>query len=129
MLRLMYHAGCRLFIVSNKPRHICLRILETEGVLHCFETIVTRDSRSPYYCGKEEMIEGLLVKSAIGREHSVMVGDTTDDAQAAAAVGIEFVWMTHGYGSAIEMSSFPTAHSFDNFSQFSRLLAKEPVCD
>ena len=46
-LRMMKAEGQRLFVVSNKPRHISLRILEREGLLPLFERIYTRDSRTP----------------------------------------------------------------------------------
>lgn len=129
VLRLMQDGGHRLFVVSNKPLHISLQILEKEEILQYFEAVITRDSRSPNYCGKEEMIRAVLVERSVGREHCLMVGDTTEDANAAATSGIKFIWMTHGYGSAAQMSSLPVAHSFESFSQFLPLLMKEPICD
>jgi len=129
VLRLMHDGGHRLFVVSNKPRHVSLQILEREDILQYFEAVITRDSRSPNYCGKEEMVRAVLVERSIGREHCLIVGDTTEDANAAAAAGIKFVWMTHGYGSASQMSSFPVAHSLESFSQFLPLITKERICD
>src|SRR5450432_939296 len=59
-LRALKKAGKRLFVVSNKPRHISVRILEVEGTLSLFEEVVTRDSREPAYAGKLEMLVPLL---------------------------------------------------------------------
>jgi|SRR5271165_3609900 len=128
VLRVMHERGHRLFVVSNKPRQISLQILKREGVLECFEAIVTRDSRLPNYHGKEEMIRTLLAERIIGKK-CFMVGDTAEDANAAASAGIEFIWMMHGYGTAVEMASIPIAHALDSFSQFLPLMMKEPVCD
>jgi phosphoglycolate phosphatase len=129
VLRQMHDGGHRLFVVSNKPRHVSLQILEREDILQYFEAVITRDSRSPNYCGKEEMIRAVLAERSLGSEQCLMVGDTTEDANAAAAARIKFIWMTHGYGSAAQMSSFPVAHSLESFSQFLPLITKEPICD
>lgn len=129
VLRLMHDGGHRLFVVSNKPRHVSLQILEREDILQYFEAVITRDSRSPNYYGKEQMIRAVLAERSIGSEHCLMVGDTTEDANAAAAAGIKFVWMTHGYGSTAQMSSLRVAYSLESFSQFLPLITKEPICD
>jgi phosphoglycolate phosphatase len=128
VLRKMHELGHRLFVVSNKPRHISLQILEREGILNLFEAIVTRDSRSPAYLGKEEMIKTLLSERVIAVEKCLMVGDTMEDANAAATTRIRFIWMTHGYG-AVQMSSIPVAYMLQSFSQFLPLLAEEPSSD
>jgi len=129
VLRTMHERGHRLFVVSNKPRRSSLQILKRERILEYFEAIVTRDSRSPNYRGKEDMIGTLLAERAITGEKCLMVGDTTEDANAAASAGIQFIWMTHGYGTVIEMSSIPVARTLDNFSQFLSLIPKESFCD
>ena len=126
VLRRMHGRGHRLFVVSNKPRHISLQILERERLLQYFEAIVTRDSRLPDYRGKEEMIGALLADRVITVEDCVMVGDTSEDARAAASAGINFVWMSHGYGTAVQMSSVPAVPKVDSLSQLLPLLLKEP---
>ena len=126
VLRTMHEWGHRLFVVSNKPRDISLQILKRERLLEYFEEIVTRDSRSPDYRGKGEMIGALLAERVITVEKCVMVGDTTEDAKAAASAGINFIWMTHGYGTAVQMSSVPVAHTLGSLSQLLPLMLKEP---
>ena len=122
VLGMLHERGHRLFVVSNKPRHVSIQILEREGILHYLEAVVTRDSRSPQHSGKEEMIKTLLAEHLINREKCLMVGDTEEDANAAASFGIEFVWMTHGYGTMVPMSPVPVAHSLDSFSQLLSLI-------
>lgn len=128
VVRRMHELEHRLFVVSNKPRQVSLQILETAGILEYFEAIVTRDSRSPHYRGKQEMIGALMAQRSIGCE-CLMVGDTMEDAKAAASAGIKFIWMTHGYGSVSQLSSIPVAHALDSFSQFLPLITKESLCD
>jgi phosphoglycolate phosphatase len=118
VLRMMHERGHCLFVLSNKPRHASLQILEREGILQYFDLVITRDSRSPNYGGKEEMIGALLAERGIIEKDCVMVGDTAEDAKAAAAAGIKYIQMTHGYGAAGQLSGFPAALTLDSFSQF-----------
>lgn len=122
VLRMMHERGHRLFVVSNKPRHAALRILEHERFRPYFEAVVTLDSRSPHYRGKGEMIGDLLAEQGIVQEECVMVGDTAEDGKAAATAGIKFIQMTHGYGAASSLSSIPVARTLDSFSQFFPLI-------
>ena len=127
-LVMMKAGGHRLFVVSNKPRHISLKILEREGLLPLFERIYTRDSRTPA-CTKQEMLHGFLSEYGVSASDCLMVGDTMEDAAAAAAVGIGFVYMTHGYGELAQSPSLPIAYKLDRFPQFLQLMTQEPVRD
>jgi phosphoglycolate phosphatase len=127
-LHVMRARGHRLFVVSNKPRHISLRILEKEAILDTFETVITRDSRVPAFTGKEEMIGFLLAQREMQPAECAMVGDTMEDAKAAATAGIGFVYMTHGYGSADEELA-PGVCAVDSFAKFLPLIAEELVRD
>lgn len=129
VLHTMHSFGHRHFVVSNKPRHISLRILENEGLIDLFEEILTSDSRSPVFQEKSEMINLLMVQRGIGQENCLFVGDTIEDAQAAASAGIGFVYMTHGYGEIVETPNLPVALKCDGFLQLLPYLIQEPVCD
>ncbi len=129
VLNVLRERGFRLFVVSNKPRHISLRILEAEGVVDFFESIITRDSRKPEYSGKVEMIRTLMDQCLVVPENALLAGDTIEDAKAAAMVGIGFAYMTHGYGEIPENSPVSVDFRLDGFEQFLRLVAKELVHD
>jgi phosphoglycolate phosphatase len=128
-LEVMKAEGSRLFVVSNKPRHISLRLLEREGLLQLFERIYTRDSRTPAYHSKHEMLREFLNDYGVSSSDCLTVGDTMEDATAAAAAGIGFVYMTHGYGEWAQTPSTPIAYKADSFSQFLQLMTQEPVRD
>jgi phosphoglycolate phosphatase len=125
VLAAMRTRGHRLFVVSNKPRHISLRILRDKELLGFFEEIVTADSRIPAYPGKAEMIGSLLVRHAIAAEDCLFVGDTIEDARAAAAAGMGFVYMRHGYGDIPDDSPLPVSLRLESFAGFSSLLLQE----
>jgi phosphoglycolate phosphatase len=124
-LRAMKAAGKRLFVVSNKPRHISVRILEAEGTLALFDEVVTRDSREPAYAGKLEMLVPLLRKWEVAAQDALMVGDTIEDAEAASHTGMHFCLMTHGYGDVPLDARVPVALRVGHFSELTPGPAEE----
>lgn len=123
VLEQMRVTGRRLFVVSNKPRHISLRILEREGVLGLMERVYTRDSREPAYASKEEMLGILLKEHELAPTDCVMIGDTMEDVTASAANQIESVFMEHGYGEALP--THPIRLRLRSFYDFQPMLATE----
>jgi phosphoglycolate phosphatase len=128
-LRRLRAEGRRLFVVSNKPRHISMKILEAEGTAGLFEEIVTKDSRSPVYQDKHEMMRYLLQKWKIEPGECLMAGDTMEDAEAASKTGMRFCLVTHGYGGVPENSSVPVALRIDRFSELISRLTQEQRID
>lgn len=117
MLKQMKGQEIRLFVVSNKPRHISLKILAAEGTLTCFDEVVTRDSRTPPYPSKFEMISHVLSVHAIPPAGCLMVGDTIEDANAAMVAGVHFALMTHGYGDVPSDGEVPVALRLNSFAE------------
>jgi phosphoglycolate phosphatase len=116
MLARLAEQNRRLFVVSNKPRHISVRILEAEGTLGYFTEVATRDSRVPPYENKLEMMQGVIERWRLEPEDCLMVGDTMEDAEAASHTGMRFCLMTHGYGVVPLESSVPVALRLDSFA-------------
>ena len=128
-LRTLKGQGKRLFVVSNKPRHISVRILEVEGSLGLFEEVVTKDSRTPPYRDKREMMEYLLRKWDLTPEDCLMVGDTIEDAEAASHSNIRFCLMSHGYGDVPQDPAASIAFRLDHFSELVQVIARERSID
>lgn len=123
MLASMKGVSRRLFVVSNKPRHVSCKILEMQGILSHFEQIYTRDSTEPPYASKAGMVKALLADHRLDPQDCVMVGDTMEDAGAAALHKISFIFMEHGYG---ELSfAQPVLLKLGNFSELMPYLAAE----
>jgi phosphoglycolate phosphatase len=123
MLREAHALGIKLFVVSNKPRHISVKILEREGMVPFFTSILTRDTSNPPYTGKAKMIEDLLYNFQLSASHSIMVGDTEEDARASAAMQVPFAWMAHGYGKIAP--SLAVALRVNSFSELLPMVVKE----
>lgn len=124
VLRLMRERGHQLIAVSNKPRHVSIQSLKSQGIFELFEEVVTRDSRSPAYSGKEEMVRAVQTGRGIASTDLLLVGDTIEDANAADANGIRFAFMMHGYGTVDKTSSVPVAWRLESLSEFLPLLEK-----
>jgi len=117
--------GIRAFVVSNKPLHVVLKILEASGTLSFFQDIVTRDSPEQAFAGKAEMMSWVLATHKVRSQNCLMVGDTLEDAEAAACNGIQFCLMTHGYGDVPAGCGVPVGVRFDSFAAFMAKAAKE----
>src|SRR5260370_10802866 len=89
-------------------------MLDRGGVFSLFTAILTRDSSDPPYRSKAQMIEHLLRVFQLDAVRCIMIGDTAEDALAAAEMLVPFAWMAHGYGKippsldvALRINSFP----------------------
>lgn len=116
-----------LFVVSNKPGHISLEILKRESILSLFTAVVTRDSMVPPFASKAAMMAHLLREFRLDSDHCIMVGDTAEDADAAAAMLVSFILMTHGYGDVPASSHSPVALRLNSFWELLPALIKEPA--
>jgi phosphoglycolate phosphatase len=105
-------AGHRLFVATNKPQLPARRILTHLGLLPLFEDIATRDIVTPPHANKAAVVASLLARHNLTPDSTLFVGDTTEDAEAAAANALPFVFMTHGYGQP--SLAF---HLCDNFAE------------
>jgi phosphoglycolate phosphatase len=128
-LQTLREQGRRLFVVSNKPRHISEKILAEEGTLDFFLEIVTRDTRTPSYADKQEMMQYLMQKWDLSAEDCLMVGDTMEDAKSAEDVGIGFCLMAHGYGGDFAGTDVSVAYRLDGFSGLTLLASEEHDID
>ena len=124
-LKALKESDRQLFVVSNKPRHISVRILEAEGTLEIFDEVVTRDSRTPPFSGKREMVSNLLQKWELDATDCLLVGDTMEDAEAASNCGMSFCLMTHGYGDVPVGSRVPVGFRLGHFSELVLRAAQE----
>jgi phosphoglycolate phosphatase len=98
----LHHAGCGLWVVTNKPGHAARSILGELAMAQYFHEIISRDSRTPGFHSKGEMLTNLLQRCALNRANCIMVGDTLEDCRAAEEAGIQCVLVPHGYGGGLD---------------------------
>jgi phosphoglycolate phosphatase len=120
-LGVLHRHGLRLFIVTNKPLLPTSAILEHLGLSNLFVEVLTRDSRSPRYSSKTEMLGDLLSRQSLQAGATLMIGDTGEDQDAAHANNLEFLHATYGYGSVT------SARYIGEFSEIAALLISPPA--
>jgi phosphoglycolate phosphatase len=117
-LRVLHRRDLHLFIVTNKPLVPTSNILAYLGFNDLFVEVLTRDSRSPHYASKADMLADLLSRHRLQTSTTLMVGDTSEDQEAANTNGLDFLHATYGYGSVT--SRAPHLH---HFSEIATLLS------
>lgn len=101
MLSQLLPAGVGLWLVTNKPSHSTAMILCELHLDGFFREVVSRDSRTPVYASKSEMLIDLLERRSLPRAACLMAGDTVEDWRAAEAAGIPCALVPHGYGGTL----------------------------
>ena len=114
--------GASLWVVTNKPAACTRMILDALRLTPWFREIVCRDSRSPVYVSKSEMLQDLVQRRELDAD-CLMVGDTLEDAHAAAAVGMGCVLVPHGYRRGLEATLPPGCRNIDGWNELLQILA------
>jgi phosphoglycolate phosphatase len=123
----MAELGIRCFGVTNKPSLPTQRILDHCGLRPYFRAFLSPDARVPRFSSKAEAVAALLAEYALDRERTVSMGDTPDDAQAAAACGLRFVGFAGGYGGARQVAEFEADWTCADFMDLLAIVAGETV--
>ena len=99
-LQALRHAGLRLACLTNKPTSFALPLLRAKGLEGCFERVFGGDSfdkKKPDPLPLLKTCEALQTAPA----RTLMVGDSSNDAQAARAAGCPVVLVTYGYNHGL----------------------------
>jgi phosphoglycolate phosphatase len=89
-------AGLRLACLTNKPTDFALPLLEAKGLRGYFELVFGGDA---FERKKPDPLPLLKTCEALGTvpARTLMVGDSSNDAQAARAAGCPVLLVTYGY--------------------------------
>ena len=88
--------GVKLGVCSNKPEHLCRKIITEIGIDKIIDVIVGGDTLSvskPY----REPLDYAINKLGGFHQKSMLVGDSTIDQRCAMAANIPFIFFRHGY--------------------------------
>ncbi len=95
--------GARVFIVTNKRRAGALALSKLFGWDRVFEALYTgdmyRDDPAIGMLRKPALLARAMSEVGARAEDSVMVGDTVNDFEAAAANGVDALAVAWGYGT------------------------------
>jgi phosphoglycolate phosphatase len=95
-LAAMRARGWKLACVTNKPRAFALALLEAKGLRDAFELVFGGDSFERH---KPDPLPLVKTCETLGAApaHTLMVGDSRNDAEAAHAAGCPVVLVSYGY--------------------------------
>ena len=115
-LQALRRAGLKLACLTNKPTDFAKPLLKSKGLLEYFECVFGGDAferKKPDPLPLRKTCEAL---GALPR-HTLMVGDSSNDAAAADAAGCPVVLVTYGYNHGEPVRGVPALAYFDSLAQ------------
>jgi phosphoglycolate phosphatase len=99
-LRELHAKGGRLHVLTNKPLQATHCILDFLGWTPLLEAVICPQSSKPPFANKATAALDLRERRSLPKTTTLLVGDSTDDQEAAAAAGFNFAAAAWGYGDA-----------------------------
>lgn len=96
--------GIRMGICSNKPTHLCRKVLEDTSLDLYFSSVVGGDRAGKSKPAREPIDFALRDLNHNGGI-AILVGDSSVDQKAASATGIPFIFFSGGYDDGVELAS------------------------
>lgn len=94
--------GMGNFVVTNKPIGPTKNILSHFHMMNYFREVICPDVKTPNFSTKSAMVSYLMEHHHLRSSETVLIGDSSDDAQAAAACKLSFIPVVFGYGDFLE---------------------------
>ena len=115
-LQALQGANIRLACLTNKPLSFARPLLEAKGLTRFFEHVFGGDS---FERKKPDPLPILKTCEALGvaAGNTLMVGDSSNDAQAAHAAACPVVLVTYGYNHGHPVQETPAAAWLDSLAQ------------
>ncbi len=99
MLQELERAGLILAICSNKPQHLCEKVLDDLGLRQHFAVIVGSAAGLPAKPAPD-MLDETLRQLGLAPTQCLLVGDSEVDIALAATRALDCLFVEHGYGQA-----------------------------
>jgi phosphoglycolate phosphatase len=87
----------RLSICSNKPQHLCEKVLRELGLAPLFVDVCGARAGSAAKPDPSRFLK-LLERLGGDRDRCCYIGDAAIDQEMASRAGVPFIWVSHGYG-------------------------------
>lgn len=88
--------GIKLAVVTNKPMQFTTPLIEGVGVAHLFDFVSGGDSL-PRRKPEPDQLFDIMAKAGVRAAESLMVGDSSNDIDAAHAAGVAALAVPYGY--------------------------------
>ncbi len=109
-------AGFELACITNKPEAFTVPLLKDLGIHDHFRLLLSGDALPR---SKPDPLPLLHACGyfAVDPTHSVMVGDSVNDTQAARAAGMPVIWVTYGYNRGVDVRELAPAAVINELSE------------
>ncbi len=98
-------AGLSLSVLSACELTLLRRMMDERGILGCFDHVYGLSDL--YAHSKLSLGHAMLNDTALPRNQTLLIGDTTHDAEVANSLGIACLLMTGGHQSVAKLSQCP----------------------
>ena len=114
------HKQYSLAVATNKSEIQAAQLLERFGLASYFDMICGSDMKASLT--KEQIVAKAAKKLGFSSADCIVVGDSGNDAEAAAKLGMQFIGVTYGYGfkSKTDVTSYSHIACVDNIAQIMR---------
>jgi phosphoglycolate phosphatase len=120
-LQRLQAAGLKLACLTNKPLSFARPLLESKGLAGYFSVVFGGDS---FARKKPDPLPLLKTCEALGTQpaRTLMVGDSSNDAQAARAAGCPVILVTYGYNHGEPVRVVDADGFVDSLVELARML-------
>ncbi len=103
----LLHERFPLAVATNKREDLAVKLLEKFEMISYFEAICGSDVTSTLT--KEQIVANAAKRLSVEPAECLMVGDSSNDAEAAERLGMPFIGVTYGYGfkNKADLVEFP----------------------
>jgi phosphoglycolate phosphatase len=124
-LQQLHDAGLRIAVVTNKQQRFAIGLLQRLGLSGWVDAVVGGDS-----CERRKPDPQPLLFACdalhVSPLQALMVGDSTNDVQAARAAGIPVVCVPYGYNEGQDPRTLPCDLLVDTLADLPALLLHQP---
>lgn len=101
------HEHFSLAVATYKREDHAVQLLEKFGMAHFFDAICGSDAAATMT--KNQIVEKAMNLVGVAPAESLLIGDSANDAESAAQLGIPFIGVTYGYGfkTDADIAKFP----------------------
>ena len=118
--------GLKLACLTNKPTEFAMALLQAKGLLGFFERVFGGDA---FARKKPDPLPLLKTCEALGTlpARTLMVGDSSNDAQAARAAGCPVLLVTYGYNHGLPVRAVDADGWLDGLDELAAALPPAPA--
>jgi phosphoglycolate phosphatase len=121
----LHGSAVQLFVLTNKPLEPTLKILEHLSIKRFFRAVHSPDSPDCPFSVKADGALRLAGAYGLLPEQTLLVGDSSEDREAAEAAGFSFLRAAYGYGHFKAAPASRRWPAFDAPPALSQFLKKE----